>query len=436
MAITRHIKECIKKKLTSFKNEEILFRYTKKIDLDNIWLKPLLNSKDKIFHITYQDQTGYMGIGSCREYIVESDKELMALKDINFQLESYGENTNKTFKIFGGIPFNLEQIPKDFWEDIPRGLFFIPKFLISKNKDDYFVSYHKFINKQSIAENINRNYITFMEELKRGTLSLEKTDLVFNKNIPSKEIYSNIFSIFSKFIADKTIDKVVLSRMKKFSINNKILLKDTSCTNFYIDLNENKRFLGATPELLIRIENKKFATSAIAGTLRKNSNSSDLDAFLNNKKELLEHQYVVDDLINKISNYSQEIKSSSAPEILELKYLYHLYTPIHGILKDAVHILDLVNHLHPTPAILGIPKDKALNIIVKHEPFDRGWYGGCIGWYDLNGEGRFDVAIRSALQTNKNLYCYAGGGIVQDSKENYEWEETELKFQQFLSAIK
>ena len=76
------------------------------------------------------------------------------------------------------------------------------------------------------------------------------------------------------------------------------------------------------------------------------------------------------------------------------------------------------------------------DIIIENEPFDRGWYSGYIGWYDLNGNGRFDVTIRSALQIDKNLYCYAGGGIVKDSKEIYEWEETELKFQHLLSAIK
>ena len=65
MAITQHIKECIKEKLTSFKKKEILFRYTEKINLNNIWLNPLLNSTDKIFHITYPDQIGYMGIGWC-----------------------------------------------------------------------------------------------------------------------------------------------------------------------------------------------------------------------------------------------------------------------------------------------------------------------------------------------------------------------------------
>ena len=75
MGITHHIKECIKEKLTSFKNKEILFRYTEKINLKNIWLDLLLNNTNKIFHITYPNQIGYMGIGWCREYIIKSNKE-------------------------------------------------------------------------------------------------------------------------------------------------------------------------------------------------------------------------------------------------------------------------------------------------------------------------------------------------------------------------
>ena len=136
MAIEEHIKECIEKNLFSSKNQEILFKYTEKIKCNNKkWDNLLLNSGDEIFHISYPNQTAYMGIGKCRKYTIKSNKELIALKNIKHKIQSYGKGINKVLKLFGGICFNLNQKPKDHWKDIPKGLFFIPKFLITRNKE-------------------------------------------------------------------------------------------------------------------------------------------------------------------------------------------------------------------------------------------------------------------------------------------------------------
>tara|TARA_Y100001970_G_scaffold294114_1_gene447004 strand:- start:20045 stop:21346 length:1302 start_codon:yes stop_codon:yes gene_type:complete len=422
------------KKNSSYK--ECLFRYTTKINLKSDFENFLLNTKNNLFYISYPNNITYIAIDRCKEYMLQSSIELINLKDIKYNLNSYGEKKNSPLKIFGGCSFNIEKKGEDIWDDIPKSLFFIPKFLIIKNNNEYYVSYHKFIDKSSNPDKINSEFNLFLKNLINPFNIKEKTKLSIDLNIPDKKMYSNIFTNLSASIKNQDIEKIVLSRLKKISINNKVILKKTSSTNFYIDLTKNKRFLGTTPELLIKVKNKKVKTSAIAGTLKKHSTKSNLNNFLNDKKERSEHQYVVDDLKTKINNYCKKINISENPKVLELEYLYHLYTSINGTLNDNTHILELANILHPTPAVLGTPKDKVLNIIEKNEPFDRGWYSGYIGWYDTNGDGRFDVAIRSGLQTNSHLYCYAGGGLVKESKENHEWDETELKFQNLLLAIK
>jgi len=431
MAIIKSIEKCIN---NISPNEDILFRYTKKIDFDSEWINTLLNNHNNIFYINYSDASTYIAIGRSKEYIINSNNDFEELKKYIYKIESYGENTTETLKLFGGVSFDINQEPSDFWAGIPKGLFFIPEFLISKDKETYFISYYKFLNQNSNPKKINLKYQSFISKLEYIS-DLQKTLIHFDKDIPSKENYSKIFFNLSQSIKNKDIEKIVLSRIKKFSVNNKIILQDSSCTNFYIDLEKNKRFLGTTPELLVTIKNKQLTTSAIAGTLKKES-GNDLNDFLNNQKELSEHQYVVDDLVKKISNYCKIIDKKNKPEILELKHLYHLCTPIKAQLKKNIHILDIANILHPTPAVSGTPKDKTLDMIIKNEPFHRGWYSGYIGWYDIKGDGRFDVAIRSALQIDKHLYCYAGGGLVKDSQEIHEWNETELKFQHLLSAIK
>jgi menaquinone-specific isochorismate synthase len=104
-------------------------------------------------------------------------------------------------------------------------------------------------------------------------------------------------------------------------------------------------------------------------------------------------------------------------------------------LPRAGHVLDLVERLHPTPAVGGYPRELAVLAIRELEEFDRGWYAGAFGWTDLRGEGEFAVAIRSALLTGRAASLFAGGGIVADSVPEAEWDETCLKLRPMLAAL-
>ena len=127
MSIIDSIKKCIK---DTSSNNEILFRYTEEMKSDNQLENILLNNKEKIFHINYSNGITYIAIGRCREYPISSKDDFDALKNFQYKMKFYGENKNELLKLFGGVSFNLEQKPYDFWEDLPKGLFFIPEFLI------------------------------------------------------------------------------------------------------------------------------------------------------------------------------------------------------------------------------------------------------------------------------------------------------------------
>ena len=419
--------------------KEILFKYTQKISIKTSAIN--LTNKKRAFNIIYPDKTSYIGIGRCKEYNLKSEKDLINLKRLSYHMQAFGEKeNNKPIKLFGGISFNISTTEKYPWEDIPKGLFFIPEFLIKKINTKQYISFFYLINKHSDIDEIQNHYITFINQINRKD-NTSNTSLTFNENIPDRNNYSKIFNIYKQKIKDKKIKKSILARIKKFSSNHKILLRDiqSRCTNFYFDFTDNKHFIGSTPELLIEINDKEFKSEAIAGTCKKNktgNQSSTIKKFLNNKKELLEHKYVINYLVNILSCYTNKISFDKKPKILALEHLYHLHTPIKGNFTKKIHILDLLNKLYPTPAVLGIPINQAKEIITDYEPFDRGWYGGCIGWFDLGGDGRFDVSIRSALQVKNTLFCYAGSGIINESIENNEWEETESKFQHLLSLIK
>jgi len=98
-------------------------------------------------------------------------------------------------------------------------------------------------------------------------------------------------------------------------------------------------------------------------------------------------------------------------------------------------VLELVEALHPTPAVGGLPPDRALETIRETEPFDRGWYAAPVGWIDAAGNGTFAVGLRSAVATRRRATLFAGVGIVGDSDPDAEWDEVELKFRPILDEL-
>ena len=123
-------------------------------------------------------------------------------------------------------------------------------------------------------------------------------------------------------------------------------------------------------------------------------------------------------------------------KILNLNYVRHLQTHIKGETSLKIHVLELLNKIYPTPALSGVPNKKVLKIIDKMENFNRGWYAGALGTYDTNGNGTFYVPIRSALIRKNKIFFYSGGGIVQKSNAEKEWEETVTKLRHLKSILK
>jgi len=134
-------------------------------------------------------------------------------------------------------------------------------------------------------------------------------------------------------------------------------------------------------------------------------------------------------------NYSKKIEIDEKPIVKKLSNIQHLQTAVKGSLKHGANMFDVVSSLFPTPAVCGIPKDFSLQIIEENEDFDRGLFAGLIGWFNTEGFGDFNVAIRSALIKENKLYIYAGCGIVEGSNPVEEFEETQLKLKPILSLF-
>lgn len=210
------------------------------------------------------------------------------------------------------------------------------------------------------------------------------------------------------------------------------------CTLFAVAVGD-RCFLGATPERLIRLRGEEVRTAAVAGTAPRGA-TEDADRRLGeelraNPKERLEHAVVVDVVKDVMTEVCVGVAAPAEPELLRVANVQHLSTPLVGRLRDPLSVLDLVERLHPTPAVGGFPRHAALQWIRQHEDLARGWYAGPIGWINHAGEGEFAVAIRSAVMSGSEAVLFAGCGIVADSDPDQEYAESALKMRPMLEAL-
>src|SRR5207247_6707767 len=135
-------------------------------------------------------------------------------------------------------------------------------------------------------------------------------------------------------------------------------------------------------------------------------------ALLASAKNRAEHAVVVRSVRAALEGVCSEVHSPHVPRLLRLRNVQHLYTPVDARIAARTCVLDLVQRLHPTPAVGGHPREGALRFIRDREGLDRGWYAGAVGWLDRRGDGAFAIALRSALLQGAEAALLRGSGIV------------------------
>jgi salicylate biosynthesis isochorismate synthase len=198
-------------------------------------------------------------------------------------------------------------------------------------------------------------------------------------------------------------------------------------------------FLGASPELLVRRRGAGAQTVALAGSTRRSADPA-VDDHLGEQlsrsdKNRVEHEIVVRRIERLLRPHAVWVETGGEPVLIKVANIQHLATPIHAQLADPRSAIELAGLLHPTPAIGGEPRDRALAAIPGLEGMDRGWYAGAIGWMDAAEDGDFCVGIRSALLRDRTAHVFAGNGIVGDSDPVEELAETELKLGALMPLV-
>lgn len=243
---------------------------------------------------------------------------------------------------------------------------------------------------------------------------------------------------FHKLVLAHALDLISPINFSVIHCLNNLRNYHPDCYIFALNDGQKNCFLGASPERLISINNQQLVTDALAGSApRGKTNQEDqylIQKLLNSNKERREHQVVIDFLTQRLNDLGLTPQISPL-KVLQLSNIQHLWTPIYTQLNAQIHPLEIVSHLHPTPAVSGFPTEITCQEIQRYETFARGFYAAPLGWIDYAGNSEFIVGIRSALISGNRARLYAGAGIVEGSEPDKELAEIQLKFQGLLKAL-
>jgi isochorismate synthase len=267
---------------------------------------------------------------------------------------------------------------------------------------------------------------------------------------PTPEEYAHNVALAVEILRRKEIDKVVLARavlgsvpepIDAAAITQRLRLREPICTLYSLPTPDGRRFVGASPELLVRRSGAEIQCHPLAGTITLPPNVAPDDYetwLLGSTKNLHEHSVVVEEIVRQLANTYEDINVDAEPSIVALRTVAHLGTRIsarHESETEAPDALEVLRMLHPTAAVGGIPRATAYELICRLEQHDRGVFAGPVGWIDANGDGEWWIGLRGVLLKDREFEAWAGAGIVSESDPIAEREETRDKLAVVLTSV-
>jgi anthranilate synthase component 1 len=374
--------------------------------------------------------------------VIESDDPLHVLKSFLGRRLPHGR-----FKFVGGAVGYVSYDAIRYWEKLPAvtandsdfpdlqmGMF--DDGVIFDHRTQQVFYYHR--GKDNSGEltglaKVNPDY---------GSLSFNSP-----KANVTKDRYEGIVQKAKDYIASGDIFQVVLSKRYDFNIEG-------SLTKFYLALRElnpspymyflkmgERKIIGTSPEMLVRVNHRNVETFPIAGTrprtedpIRNRALAKDL---LADPKENAEHLMLVDLARNDLGRVS-EFGSVHVPQFMkvhEYSHVQHIVSKVVGTLKEECDSFDALRAVFPAGTVSGAPKVRAMEIIEESEPTRRGPYAGAVGYFSYDGNSDFAITIRTLLVEGNRGFIQSGAGIVADSVPEKEWFETEHKTAALMKAL-
>ena len=268
----------------------------------------------------------------------------------------------------------------------------------------------------------------------------------FHSNFTKAE-YLAAVSTIKNYIAEGDVMQVVLAQdfsanfdLDPFDLYKAIRELNPSPYMYYLNLDECQ-IVGASPEILVRLENQEVTLRPMAGTRKRGKNlaedKSNQSELLNDPKEIAEHLMLIDLGRNDVGRVSEigSVKVTAKMIVEKYSHVMHIVSNVVGRLISGLNYFDVLKAALPAGTLSGAPKIRAMEIIHELEPSSRGIYGGAIGYIGWNGNMDTAIAIRTAVIKDKTIHVGAGAGVVADSVPENEWLECRQKSKVFMDAM-
>ncbi len=355
---------------------------------------------------------------------------------------------NNEFRLIGGAIGYISYDAIRYWEKIPNN---------AKNDlnfpdiqlgifDDGIVFDHK--QKKAFYYYLTDNRLSEVKELLKKPSNYQPLSHSQPKLNITKKQFERAVKKAKNYVTAGDIFQVVLSKRYEFSIKGNLLsfyrsLREINPSPYMYFLKEgDRKIVGSSPEMLVRVDKREVNTFPIAGTrpcadnpIKNKLLAQDL---LNDPKERAEHLMLVDLARNDIGRIAK-FGSVRVPEFMKVhkySHVQHIVSQVSGKLKDENESYDALRAVFPAGTVSGAPKIRAMEIIEELEPTRRGPYAGAVGYFSFNGNSDFAITIRTLFANKNKAYIQAGAGIVADSIPEKEWFETDHKAQALIKALK
>jgi anthranilate synthase component 1 len=368
---------------------------------------------------------------------------LMSLKAL-FQ---YPNASPKEFRFTGGAVGYISYDAAKYWEKLPTTTIDDQNF-----PDLEFAIYDQGIIMNRQTRNIYYYHTTTDESDTLIQLLTQPSDLpplhcsrpTINQ---SQDCFEANVKTAKAYIAAGDILQAVLSKRYDFTITGSLLhfyqaLRTINPSPYMYFLQmDDRSIVGSSPEMLVRVVNRRVETYPIAGTRPRvpdhNQNQVFAQELLNDPKERAEHLMLVDLARNDIGKIA-EFGSVHVPQFMqvhEYSHVQHLVSHVVGHLRPRHDSMDAFKAVFPAGTVSGAPKIRAMEIIDELEPTNRGPYAGAVGYFARNGNTDFAITIRTLIAQGTKASIQVGAGIVADSIPEREWMETTQKAQALLRAL-
>lgn len=354
-------------------------------------------------------------------------------------------------RLFGGFSFRPDHRPTGFWNGFPSARFILPELELVQGSQGTFLTAQTLID-PSAEESARGRLRVLLEDVGRGIREQAADPVAVSRAAARMETSRTEWmrtvrealeamerGEFTKVVLARILDVSTSRPLDPVEVLRHLREENTGSHVFLFEPEPGGPLVGAAPETVATLRRGEFAATAVAGSVPRGESEEETEqlaaSLLASEKDRVEHAYVVEDMVSRLAEPATGIEAEEAPHVLTLARIQHLETRIQASIREGETVLSLLQALHPTPAVCGVPRDEALRFLREEEPFERGWYAGPVGFFDASGNGVFVPALRSAVARGESWRLFAGAGIVSASDPEAEWDETGIKFEPVLRAL-